>query len=186
MNGLVTRRLPVLLVLSVPAAALLGCGTHGSEAAGPSQPAVATAASPSPALSPSPATPASPAAPADAPAPDPSPDCIVNSDHSIDRVSLAVYFLECGGDRIPGSPDLKDVPVGCRIHFNATPRDGIGAPTCSRTWPIWQVGPTELLSGGGGETFTPAYTAQAPGQIAARCIVDGVRSDWLFLNLVER
>ncbi len=97
-----------------------------------------------------------------------------------------MYFLECDGERIPGSRGTTVVPVGCRIHFNATPRDGMGAPTCSETWPLWQVGPEELVSGGGDETFTPAYTAKAEGTLSARCIVDGVRSDWLFLELVRR
>jgi hypothetical protein len=99
---------------------------------------------------------------------------------------LNVYFLECNGDRIPGSKDMKTVPVGCRIHFNATPRDGSGAPTCSKTWPVWQVGPADLVGGNGGQTFTPAYTAIAPGVMSARCIVDGVRSGWIVLTITDR
>ena len=123
--------------------------------------------------------------PQDEPEPEPSPDCIHETDHGVDSVSLAVYFLECNGERIPGSKDMKQVPVGCRIHFNATPRDGSGAPTCSRTWPVWQVGPEELVAGNGGQTFTPAYTTKAPGVMSARCIVDGVRSGWIVLTITE-
>ena len=115
-----------------------------------------------------------------------SPDCIHDTNHGVETVSLNVYFLECNGDRIPGSKDMKTVPVGCRIHFNATPRDGSGAPTCSKTWPIWQVGPEDLVGGNGGETFTPAYTTKAPGVMSARCIVDGVRSGWIVLTITDR
>jgi hypothetical protein len=139
----------------------------------------AAAAEPSPSPSP---TPSSEPAPEDAPTPAPSPDCIHASDHDVASVSLAVYFLECGGDRIPGSRDTTQVPVGCRVHLNATPRDGMGAPTCSRSWPVWQIGPPELVSNLAGETFTPAFTAQAEGHFWVRCLVDGVRSD--YLNLV--
>ena len=148
--------------------------------ASPSGAATAPTASPSP--SPSPAAPA----PLDEPAPAPSPDCIHASDHDVASVSLAVYFLECGGDRIPGSKDTTQVPVGCRVHLNATPRDGMGVPTCSRSWPVWQLGPPELVSNLAGETFTPAFTAQASGRLWVRCIVDGVRSDYLSLDFVER
>lgn len=169
---------PLLLVLAA------GCG-HGDGLA-PTAPAVAAPATPVPVAAATPTPAPTPAVPADAPEdPEPSPDCIHDSDHGVDSVSLAVYFLECGGQRIPGSRDMVDVPLGCRIHFNATPRDGMGAPTCSRTWPIWQVGPEELVRGGGFETFTPAYTAVGTGTMGARCIVDGVRSDWIILNIVE-
>jgi hypothetical protein len=138
---------------------------------------------PSPSSSPPPSN--TGPAPQDEPVPA-SPDCIHTNDHDVASVSLAVYFLECGGERIPGSKDLTQVPVGCRLHLNATPRDGMGVPTCPRSWPVWQLGPPELVTGGGGETFTPAFTAQASGQLWVRCIVDGVRSDYLSLTLVER
>jgi len=186
MNDGVHRRLATLVLLFL-VALIPSCRKPATESLGPSQ-AVAqgsTAASPaaSPVASPSPTATAPPAVPQDEP--EPSPDCIHDSDHGVDSVSLAIYFLECNGERIPGSKDMTQVPVGCRIHFNATPRDGIGAPTCSRTWPIWQVGPEELVGGNGGQTFTPAYTTKAPGQMAARCIVDGVRSGWIVLQITE-
>ncbi len=170
--------LPPILLLAA------ACGGRGG--LGPSAPVAAASASPLPVAvaSPSPIAPAPPSAPPDEPEPEPSPDCIHDSDHGVDSVSLGIYFLECGGKRIPGSRDIVDVPLGCRIHFNATPRDGMGAPTCSRTWPEWQVGPAEVVSGGGLQTFTPAYRTLQPGRMSARCIVDGVRSDWIVLNVV--
>jgi hypothetical protein len=189
MNGGVTRGAVSALLLVVSLSLAPACGRPSGEAAGPSQPVVAAAPSPTPVgiASPVPASPSpAPATPEGGPDPAPSPDCIHDTDHGVDNVSLAVYFLECDGQRIPGSRDITSVPVGCRIHFNATPRDGSGAPTCSRTWPVWEVGPTDLVTGGGGQTFTPAYTAQQEGRLSARCLVDGVRSDWLFLNLVPR
>ena len=185
MNEEVTRRPAAsLLALLVLAAVSLRCGRRGGENLGPSQPVAGVAASPTPA--PSAAATPEPAPPRDEPAPSPSPDCIHDTSHGVDSVSLVVYFLECGGDRIPGRPDMKEVPLGCRIHFNATPRDGMNVPTCSKTWPVWQVGPEELVSGNGGDTFTPAYSTKAPGVMSARCLVDGVRSGWIVLNIVDR
>jgi len=182
MNDGVNRRLATLVLLFL-VSLIPSCRKPATESLGPSQAVAQGSTAPSPEPSPT-ATPP-PVAPQDQPEPEPSPDCIHDSDHSVDSVSLAIYFLECNGERIPGSKDMTQVPVGCRIHFNATPRDGIGAPTCSRTWPIWQVGPEELVGGNGGQTFTPAYTTKAPGQMAARCIVDGVRSGWIVLQITE-
>jgi hypothetical protein len=170
------------------AALLVAACSHADRPVTLSQPTVSAppaeagvAASPSPTPAPSSAP-----APSEEPAPSPSPDCIHTSDHEVATVSLAVYFLECGGERIPGSRDTMKVPVGCRVHLNATPRDGMGVPTCSRSWPVWQLGPPELVTGGGGDTFTLAFTAQAEGRLWVRCIVDGVRSDYLFLDFIER
>ena len=189
MNGKVTRR-PVLLSLAavVTAAVSLTCGQSGGENLSPSQPIAAGAASPLTTATPAPSPVATPVPPTpqDEPGPSPSPDCIHETSHGVDSVSLVIYFLECGGERIPGRPDMKNIPLGCRIHFNATPRDGMNAPTCSKTWPVWQVGPEELVSGRDTETFTPAYTAKATGVMSARCLVDGVRSGWIVLNIVDR
>jgi hypothetical protein len=194
MNRAVTRRLATLstpfLALCLLAAVSLGCGKRSGEGLGPSQPVAGAGAPASPAPSPaaSPSEAPSPAAPTpqDEPEPRPSPDCIHDTSHGVDSVSLVIYFLECGGDRIPGRPNMTEVPLGCRIHFNATPRDGMNAPTCSRTWPVWQVGPEELVSGRDEETFTPAYTTKAAGVMSARCLVDGVRSGWIVLKIVDR
>jgi hypothetical protein len=193
MNDGVTRRLAAVpgpfAILFLLAALVPGCSKRATESLGPTQAVAQGGATPSPvaspAASPSPTATPPPVAPQDEPQPEPSPDCIHETDHGVDSVSLAVYFLECNGERIPGSRDMKQVPVGCRIHFNATPRDGSGAPTCSRTWPVWQVGPEELVGGNGGQTFTPAYTTKAPGVMSARCIVDGVRSGWIVLTITD-
>jgi hypothetical protein len=188
MNDRVTRRFvtPIPSIFIICLVTLPGCSKPPADDLGPSQAIVqGGTASPSPVPSPTPeATPVP--APQDEPDAEPSPDCIHETDHGVDSVSLNVYFLECNGERIPGSKDMKTVPVGCRIHFNATPRDGSGAPTCSRTWPVWQVGPEELVGGNGGQTFTPAYTTKAPGVMSARCIVDGVRSGWIVLTITDR
>ena len=167
---------------------LVGC-SHAERPVAPSRLATvapsesAGAPSPAPAATPSPTPSAAPAQ--DVPVPEPSPDCIHDSDHEVASVSLAVYFLECGGERVPGSKDIKQVPVGCRVHLNATPRDGMGAPTCSHSWPEWQIGPPDLASNLLGQSFTPAFTAEAEGQFWVRCIVDGVRSDYLYLTFVQ-
>jgi hypothetical protein len=189
MNGKVTRPSALLfLAVAVTATVSLTCGQRGGENLGPSTPIAGGPASPVTTLAPAPSPAASPAPPTpqDAPEPSPSPDCIHDTSHGVDSVSLVIYFLECDGERIPGRPDMKNIPLGCRIHFNATPRDGMNAPTCSKTWPVWQVGPEELVSGRDTETFTPAYTTKAPGVMSARCLVDGVRSGWIVLNIVDR
>ena len=88
----------------------------------------------------------------------------------------------------PAAMSVAEPARARRFDFglNATPRDGMNRPTCSRSWPVWQVGPEELVTARDTETFTPSYTAQREGRLSARCIVDGVRSGWLFFDLVER
>ena len=173
-------------VLLAVLAATSGCGRDTRDGLGPSAQVMSAPSPDPPPPSPSPSPSAPVPAAEDLPAPSPSPACIHGTYHGVDNVSLAVYFLECGGQRIPGSEVTTTIPLGCRIHFNATPRDGMGAPTCSRTWPVWQVGPEQLVTGRGVETFTPAYAAKKEGTMSARCIVDGVRSRWLVFDIVRR
>src|SRR5438552_18964300 len=109
----VNRRLATLVVLSL-VASIPSCRKPATESLGPSQ-AVApgsTAPSPEPSsvASPSPTATPPPAVPQDEPEPEPSPDCIHGSDHSVDSASLAIYSLECNGERIPGSKDMTQVP----------------------------------------------------------------------------
>ncbi len=124
-----------------------------------------------------------------APSPEPAatpadgPDCIHDNDHPVERVNLGVYFVECGGEPVPGSTGSRSMPVGCRLHLNATPRDGSNQPTCSREWPTWSVNDPDLVGGGGGATFTPTYTALSPGVLRIECSVDGVGSNPVVVEL---
>ena len=174
------RAVPSVFLGAVVAAAL-SCG--GSDPFVPSGPAAA-AGSPAPAAPPSPLPSPSPA-PAAAPDPEPSPSpaCIHDNDHRVETVTLALYFVECNGRRIQLN-EYNDVPLGCRIHLNATPRNGMHQPTCSQEWPVWQVDPPEFVKARDEETFTPVYVAQDLGRLSIRCLVDGVRSNWVFFNLI--
>lgn len=179
-----TRAWPLIIIIVLG----LGCGQSGHESLGPSG-AVADAEPPppsSPVASPTPVPSATPAPTGADPEPSPSPDCIHDSEHGVESVTLALYFVECSGRRIPLN-EYNDVPLGCRIHLNATPRDGMHRPTCSRNWPEWQVDPSGLVGGpSDAETFTPVYQARDTGRLSVRCIVDNVRSNWVFFNLVPR
>ncbi len=104
MNDTVTRGLATLpgpIALIFLATLVPGC-KRATENLGPSQ-AVAQgdgatpSPAPSPVASPSPTATPPPAMPENEPDPEPSPDCIHETDHCVDSVSLAVYFLECNG-----------------------------------------------------------------------------------------
>ena len=196
------RRAAVLAVLAVAGATLLACHTITEDL--PSRPSPIQVSGPIPVIVvPVPAAPAvpSPSSPL-VPSPQPRPTATpvgggdsggggggeppVTNRSPVAKLNAHVYFIECDGAPVPGTGGSNRSPVGCRIHFNATPRDGSGAPTCSKTWPVWQVGPEDLVGGNGGETFTPAYTTKAPGVMSARCLVDGVRSGWIVLTITDR
>jgi len=175
------REVGSVLVVSV---ALGGCQQDGLRdfLLGPSSQVTEQRPVPSPTPQPSAApTPAS----SPSPTPDPDrPDSITNNQNPVAWVSLAVYFVECGGHHVEDSGGATQAPVGCRLHLNATPRDGSGAPTSPLTWPAWHPSNPELVSGGQGNTFTPTYSIAAPGLFTVWCSVDGVGSNAVSVRFV--
>jgi hypothetical protein len=167
------------------ACALGGCGREGLQdfLLGPSTDVIERAPAPIPTPPPS----ASPTPmPLPSPTPDPRrPDSITDNQNPVAWVSLAVYFVECGGRHVEGSGGSTEAPVGCRLHMNATPRDGSGAPTSPLSWPVWRVSNMDLVSGGQEATFTATYSVSAPGLLTVWCSVDGVASNVVGVRLVR-
>jgi hypothetical protein len=93
------------------------------------------------------------------------------------KLGAKVFFLECGGGEIPGSERATETNVGCRIHFDCTPKDGSNAPTRSRGTPEWSFNNTSLIKVGKTVDYTPTVMAVKPGHLVAWAVVDGVRSN---------
>ena len=123
-------------------------------------------------------------APNPAPNPNPNPDPgpppdegdIPNNNSPVVKLGAKVFFLECNGAMIPGSENARETEVGCRIHYDSTPKDASNAPTRSRGTPSWSFNNMSLIKVGKTVDFTPTATAVKAGTLVAWAEVDGIRS----------
>jgi hypothetical protein len=176
-----------LFVLAVVAGSLGGCQTLTEEL--PSQPNTGVpipgppvVVIPVPIPVPQPGGGAPPPANQDPPPSSGNPSGqIPNNTNPVARVGLKVYFVECGGVQVPGSEFATSAQVGCRIHFDCTPKDANNQPTQSQGAPNWNFsGP---VSAGNVHDFTPTVTALSAGNLTAYVVIDGVTSDTLGIQL---
>ena len=118
-------------------------------------------------------------APNNNPAPNhpPSDGFIPDNNSPVTKLGAKVYFVECNGDMVEGSELATETNVGCRIHFDCTPKDSANAPTRSRGTPSWSFNNMSLIKAGKTVDFTPAVVAVKAGTLVAWAEVDGVRSN---------
>jgi hypothetical protein len=131
---------------------------------------------------------APPPPPTSNPAPPPTggggpPGQIPNNFNPVTKVGAKVFFLECGGVMVPDSEFATSVQVGCRIHFDCTPKDANNNPTQAQSAPNWSFSPGGLVSGGNPNDFTPTVTASSTGDLSASVVIDGVTSNTLSINI---
>ena len=94
------------------------------------------------------------------------------------RLGAKVFFVECDGREIPGSEGSTSAPIGCRIHYDVTPKDAQNQHTQVREVPRWTFSPAGIAGGVSGKTqFTPTISATGAGTLTAYCEADGIRSN---------
>jgi hypothetical protein len=94
------------------------------------------------------------------------------------RLGAKVFFVECNGREIPGSEGSTEAPVGCRVHFDVTPKDAQNVHTRVRETPRWTFSPASIAGGIGNRTeFTATVPATGAGTLTAYCEADGLRSN---------
>lgn len=111
------------------------------------------------------------------------PGQIPNNFNPVTKVGAKVFFLECEGQMVPDSEFATSAQVGCRIHFDCTPKDANNNPTQSQSAPQWSFSPGSLVDGGNPNDFTPTVTAKSPGDLTAYVVIDGVTSNSLSINI---
>jgi hypothetical protein len=111
------------------------------------------------------------------------PGQIPNNFNPVTKVGAKVYFLECDGQQVPESEFATSAQVGCRIHFDCTPKDANNNPTQSQGAPQWSFSPGGLVAVGNPNDFTPTVTAKAAGDLTAYVVIDGVTSNTLSINI---
>lgn len=94
------------------------------------------------------------------------------------RLGAKVFFVECDGREIPGSEGSTSAAIGCRIHYDVTPKDAHNQHTQVREVPRWTFSPAGIAGGVSGKTqFTPTISATGAGTLTAYCEADGIRSN---------
>jgi hypothetical protein len=111
------------------------------------------------------------------------PGQIPNNFNPVAKVGAKVYFLECGGEMVPGSEFATSAQVGCRIHFDCTPKDASNNPTQAQSSPQWSFSPGSLVDVGNPNDFTPTVTAKSAGNLSASVVIDGVTSNTLNIDI---
>ncbi len=99
------------------------------------------------------------------------------------RLLARVYFVECGGQVVPGSGDATEASVGCRIHLDVTPKDSQGRPTVAIGTPKWTYSNPGIISASSDSEYTPTLTALAPGTLAIGCALDGIQARTISITL---
>jgi hypothetical protein len=136
---------------------------------------------------------APPPPPTSEPAPDPAappppggggpPGQVPNNTSPVTKVGAKVYFLECGGQQVPDSEFATSAQVGCRIHFDCTPKDANNNPTQSQGYPEWVFSPGSLVDVGNVNDFTPTAGAKSAGELSVYVVIDGVTSNTINISL---
>ena len=94
------------------------------------------------------------------------------------RLGAKVFFLECDGRELPDSEGATEARIGCRVHYDVTPKDAQNAHTQVRQIPRWTFSPAGIAGGVDGKTeFTPTISATGAGTLTAYCEADGIRSN---------
>jgi hypothetical protein len=121
--------------------------------------------------------------PKPAPTAPPSDGFIPNNNSPVTKLGVKVFFVECNGAMVPGSELATSADVGCRIHFDSTPKDASNSPTRSRGTPSWSFNNMSLIKVGKTVDFTPTVQCVKAGTLVAWAEVDGVRSADLAISI---
>ena len=128
---------------------------------------------PSPTFAPEPTIPPTPTP---TPNPDPGriPPNVPDNTNAVDHVHLVVTFLECAPGEVTVPGHVDSAAVGCRVHYDATPKDKSGRHTRSYLHEWSTAGPAQF---GGLGSMTPTAKGTSPGLVTMRVYVDGVWSN---------
>jgi len=113
---------------------------------------------------------------------DDSDEFIPDNTNPVARVLAKVFFVECGGQAVPGTENASSAPVGCRVHLDVTPKDSGGKPTQPKGSPRWSYSDPGLFSIGGPSPFNPVLQVNKAGSTTAQAVVDGVPSNVLSIR----
>jgi hypothetical protein len=100
----------------------------------------------------------------------------------IARMACNVYFVECDGQVVPGSGGARSAPVGCRVHLDATAKDGNGEHTY-RTEPRWHFSDPGMIDYSPRNPWNPAFTGKGRHRQQIYAEADGVRCNGFAVDI---
>ena len=130
---------------------------------------------PSPRSTPTPA-PTPGATPTPGPTPTPNPGSGGQNRSAVARVACSVYFVECNGQVMPGSKNATSAAVGCRVHLDATTKDGDNTHTF-RTEPQWVFSNPGMIGRSGNSAWNPTISARGAHSQTMYAQADGHRCE---------
>jgi hypothetical protein len=168
---------------------LAGCGQPESGESRPPlrrtlivSPAGVSVSNPTPLPNPKPTpetrpTPAPEPTPVPTPSPSPSPNPVA-------RVTIKVFYIVCGGEKLPNSEWATSAPVGCKVHLDLNTKGANGKPTEPLGLPEWRYSDLSLVEVWE-DTFTPILKVKRAGTLLVTAKIDGVASNKLFLDFYD-
>jgi len=111
------------------------------------------------------------------------PPDIPDNTSAVTKLGAKVYFVECGGEQVPGSGNATEAQVGCRVHLDVTPKDASNKPTQVKHTPEWSFDNMGIIAVTSTTGFNPTFIAKAPGVVTCHAEADGIRSNDVSITL---
>jgi len=161
-----------LLILSLGALALGLASCSDAPAQPDPTPPTTLPARPSPTPNPGPT-----------PKPRPTPPPTPGNTAPVTKVGIKIETVTCNGVPQKSNTSFDEVVVGCKMFFDATPKDKANQRTTPDGLPTWTFEPAKLVDVNLIDPYTPIATALDPGELTVTAEVDGIRSKPLVVRL---
>ena len=119
------------------------------------------------------------------PKPHPIPPPVPANTNPVAKLSIQIETVTCDGEPQKSNTSWDEVPVGCKMYFDTTPKDASNTRTTPEGMPEWTFDPNKLVSVNLTDRFTPIVTADDHGVLIVYAEVDGIRSKDLEVKLIE-
>jgi hypothetical protein len=129
------------------------------------------------------ATPAPIPNPGPTPKARPTPPPTPPNTNPVARVGIQIETVTCGGVVQKSNTSWDEVPVGCKMYFDSTPKDAANQRTTPQGLPVWTFTPAKLVDVNLVDAYTPIAEALDPGDLEVVAEVDGIQSKPLTVKL---
>lgn len=162
-----------ILAIAVAAVGLTRCSDSPAQPNTTPPPTVEASATPAPIPNPGPT-----------PKPRPTPPPTPANTNPVARLGIQIETVTCNGivQKHPNT-SWDEVPVGCKMYFDATPKDAQNQRTTPQELPTWTFKPGSLVDVNLVDPYTPIVEALDPGELEVIAEVDGVQSKPLSVKL---
>jgi len=167
------RKASSILAIAMAAIGFTRCSDSPAQPNATPTPPVEATATPVPVPNPGPT-----------PKPRPTPPPTPGNTNPVARLGIQIETVTCGGIVQPHpNTSWDEVPVGCKMYFDTTPKDAANQRTTPQGTPTWTFTPNALVDVNLVDPYTPIVEALDPGDLEVIAEVDGVQSKPLAVKL---